>query len=203
MPSTNPQKRLFVGSLPYSTTEEQLKKLFLAYGPLDSCRLIYDKWGKSRGIAYLEYQSLASAQKAKEALHGYFLQDRTIIVDYAKPDPFDTPEGKLKHQQARERHFKKLQHQESAQSSFSRSDSFQDPPSSSKLKPKTRQEQQQEQDEKNPIPVLSGEGFKHPKYKSKYAGKRGHLRDSVFNQRYFGSRQGKKFASKTKQKKKS
>lgn len=62
---------------------------------------MHTKWGKSRGIGFVEFDSLDSAVTAKNAMHNYAVDfDRTIIVDYAGPDPFNTPEGQERHQQA-------------------------------------------------------------------------------------------------------
>jgi len=181
MPSNkSPSKRLFVGSLPFRLPSAQLLEIFSPFGKIADWQIIFDKWGKSRGMAYIEYQELSSAIKAKESLHGSYLEDRTIIVDFAQPDPFMTPEGRQRHQEALKRR----------------------PPRQkfSTKSPRSRDFQKKSPDSGLRVIVLPAEekGFSHPKYKSKYAGKKGHLRSSVFKQRYFGSRQGKKFASKTK-----
>lgn len=105
--NNKPNKRLFVGSLPYKFTEGELLSLFITEGKIISVRIIHNKWGRSRGIGYIEYENEADAIKAKQKYHNYPIGDRTIIVDYAKPDPFLTPEGKIKHEEALKRKGKK------------------------------------------------------------------------------------------------
>ena len=51
-------------------------------------------------MGYVEYDSPESAVAAKGKMHNFMLQDRTIIVDYAQPDPYLTPEGLARHQEA-------------------------------------------------------------------------------------------------------
>jgi RNA recognition motif-containing protein len=101
MSQNNPvSKRLFIGSLPYRFTEGELLDLFISEGKIISLRIMHNRWGKSRGIGYIEYENLDDAINAKEKYHNYLLGDRTIIVDYAQPDPFLTPEGQARHQEA-------------------------------------------------------------------------------------------------------
>jgi RNA recognition motif-containing protein len=95
-----PNKRLFVGSIPFKFTEGELLTLFVPFGRITALRIIHNQWGKSRGMGYVEYDTLDSAIAAKEKMHNFMLQDRTIIVDYAQPDPYLTPEGQARHQEA-------------------------------------------------------------------------------------------------------
>lgn len=105
MPSNKPvSKRLFIGSLPYRFTEGELLSLFISEGKIISLRIMHNKWGKSRGLGYIEYENLDNAIRAKEKFHNYLIGDRTIIVDYAEPDPFLTEEGRARHEEALERH---------------------------------------------------------------------------------------------------
>lgn len=94
-----PSKRLFVGSLPYKTTEGELLSLFVTEGKVVAVRIIHNRWGRSRGMGYIEYENVADAVRAKEKYHNYQMGDRTIIVDFAQPDPFLTPEGQQRWQQ--------------------------------------------------------------------------------------------------------
>ncbi len=64
---------------------------------------MHTQWGKSRGMGFIEFDNLESSIAAKTKLHNHPLEDRTIIVDYAEPDPFNTPEGQQRHQEAVER----------------------------------------------------------------------------------------------------
>jgi len=62
---------------------------------------MHTQWGKSRGLGFVEFDNLESAVAAKTKMHNHQVDlDRTIIVDYAAPDPFNTPEGQQRHQQA-------------------------------------------------------------------------------------------------------
>jgi RNA recognition motif-containing protein len=99
-PSKEPSVRLFVGSLPYRFTEGQLLDLFVPFGRVVSLKIMHNQWGKSRGLGFVEFDNLQSAVDAKIKLHNLPLEDRTIIVDYAQPDPFLTPEGQQRHQEA-------------------------------------------------------------------------------------------------------
>lgn len=104
-------KRLFVGSLPYRFTEGELLDIFISEGKIISLKIMHNRWGKSRGMGYVEYENLDDAIRAKEKYHNFFLGDRSIIVDYAQPDPFLTPEGQARHQQALEKHPNRRQSQ--------------------------------------------------------------------------------------------
>lgn len=193
MPSNKPQKRLFVGSLPFRLPSARLLEIFSPYGHIVDWQIVFDKWGKSRGMAYIEYDNLDSAIEAKTKLHRFPVEDRTIIVDYAQPDPLNTPEGQQRHQEAIKRRLSG-QSRPVYQSSRPRRDSkHSSPPTSSIVRTKDK-------NVKVLVIPISDEGFSHPKYKSKYSGKKGHIRHTIFKQRYFGSQQGKKFASKTRSK---
>jgi RNA recognition motif-containing protein len=105
-------KRLFIGALPYRFTEGELLSLFIPEGKIVSVRIMHNKWGKSRGLGYVEFENIDDAIRAKEKFHNYRIdEDRTIIVDYAAPDPFLTPEGQERHQEALERHPNRRQSQ--------------------------------------------------------------------------------------------
>ena len=78
--------KLYVGSLPYSTTEAQLTDLFSQYGAVTSAKVISDKFtGQSRGFGFVEMATSEEAQRAIEALNGTKLEQRTLVVNEAKP----------------------------------------------------------------------------------------------------------------------
>jgi len=80
-------KKLYVGSLPFSTTEEELQDLFSAYGPIVSVRVVSDKFtGMSKGFGFVEMESEEDAQKATEGLNGSNFNGRTLIVNPARPE---------------------------------------------------------------------------------------------------------------------
>jgi cold-inducible RNA-binding protein len=81
-------KNLFVGSLPFSTSEDTLGQLFAQQGQVVSVNIIKDKYsGQSRGFAFVEMSTEEEAQKAIQALNNYNLEGRNIIVKEALPKP--------------------------------------------------------------------------------------------------------------------
>lgn len=80
-------KKLYVGSLPFSTTEEELHELFSSYGPIASVRIVTDKFtGMSKGFGFVEMETQDDARKAIEGLNGKALNGRTLIVNEARPE---------------------------------------------------------------------------------------------------------------------
>jgi RNA recognition motif-containing protein len=78
--------KIYVGGLPYSTTEQQLSDLFAVHGAVASSRIITDKFtGQSRGFGFVEMSSEAEAQAAITALNGTELGGRTLTVNEARP----------------------------------------------------------------------------------------------------------------------
>jgi RNA recognition motif-containing protein len=78
--------KIYVGGLPYSTTEQQLSDLFAVHGAVASARIITDKFtGQSRGFGFVEMSSDAEAQAAITALNGTELGGRTLTVNEARP----------------------------------------------------------------------------------------------------------------------
>jgi RNA recognition motif-containing protein len=78
--------KLYVGSLPYSTTEQQLSELFSAHGTVTSAKVITDRYtGQSRGFGFVEMSTGEEAQKAIAALNGAALGGRTLVVNEARP----------------------------------------------------------------------------------------------------------------------
>lgn len=83
--AVNP-KKLFIGNLPFRTTEEELQELFGQYGELVEVKLISDRMtGRSRGIAFVQYATDEQAAAAVEALNGYEIDGRAMIVNVARP----------------------------------------------------------------------------------------------------------------------
>ncbi|MEK6617788.1 MAG: RNA-binding protein [Nitrospirota bacterium] len=78
--------KLYVGSLPYSTTDAQLTDLFSQYGAVTSAKVITDKFtGQSRGFGFVEMATSEEATRAIESLNGTKLEQRTLVVNEAKP----------------------------------------------------------------------------------------------------------------------
>ncbi|OGG03971.1 hypothetical protein A2W14_05930 [Candidatus Gottesmanbacteria bacterium RBG_16_37_8] len=81
-------KNLFVGSLPFSVTEDTLGQLFAQYGQVQSVNVIKDKYsGQSRGFGFVEMGTEEEAKQAIEKLNGYTLDGRNIVVKEALPKP--------------------------------------------------------------------------------------------------------------------
>jgi RNA recognition motif-containing protein len=82
----NMSSKIYVGGLPYSTTDDQLQEIFSAHGAVESARVITDKFsGRSRGFGFVEMSSSDEAQKAIQALNGSDLGGRTLTVNEARP----------------------------------------------------------------------------------------------------------------------
>ena len=78
--------KLFVGGLPFSTTDDELKELFAAHGAVSSATVVRDRdSGRSKGFGFVEFESDEEGKKAQEALNGTEVGGRTISVDMARP----------------------------------------------------------------------------------------------------------------------
>jgi len=76
-------KKLYVGNIPYTTTENDLKELFAPHGEVVSVAVVMDReTGRSRGFAFVEMDD-AGAKAARAALDGQDFGGRTLRVDEA------------------------------------------------------------------------------------------------------------------------
>lgn len=81
---------IFVGSLPFSLEEAELKGFFEEYGEVASARIITDKFsGRSKGFGFIEMPSEEEAKKAIEELNGAEVDGRTIVVNESIEKPKD------------------------------------------------------------------------------------------------------------------
>jgi len=81
-------RRLYVGNLPYSATEDQLTELFSRTGKVDNVRVMRDMaTGRARGFAFVEMASDDDAQKAISELHEHQMEGRALVVNEARPKP--------------------------------------------------------------------------------------------------------------------
>ncbi len=79
-------KRLYVGNLPYSVTEQELIDKFGAFGTVESATLITDRdSGRSKGFGFVEMATDAEAQKAIEEVNGTDYDGRPVTVNEARP----------------------------------------------------------------------------------------------------------------------
>jgi RNA recognition motif-containing protein len=78
--------KIYAGNLSFDTTEKELREEFTSFGTVDSVSLPTDKYtGRPRGFAFIEMPSSSEGQAAIAALNGKSLQNRTLVVNVAKP----------------------------------------------------------------------------------------------------------------------
>lgn len=78
--------KLFVGSLPFRTTEDALRDAFSQAGNVTSINIITDRaTGRSKGFAFVEFETEAEAKAAIEMFNGQDFEGRTIVVSEARP----------------------------------------------------------------------------------------------------------------------
>ena len=78
--------KLYVGGLPYATTEDELEDLFSAHGTVESARVITDRMtGRSKGFGFVEMGNQEEAEAAIAKLNDSDLEGRTLTVNVAKP----------------------------------------------------------------------------------------------------------------------
>lgn len=77
---------IYVGNLPYSTSDNDLHDLFSQAGTVVSARVIVDReTNRSRGFGFVEMDSAQDAQEAINRFHNYTMDDRNLTVNEAKP----------------------------------------------------------------------------------------------------------------------
>lgn len=78
--------KMFVGSLPFSMTEDELHQLFATHGNVASAKIIIDReTGRSRGFGFVEMPTDSEAQAAIAALNNSNVAGRAIVVNVARP----------------------------------------------------------------------------------------------------------------------
>jgi cold-inducible RNA-binding protein len=78
--------RLYVGNLPFNTTENELQELFSQAGAVQEVTLMQDKFtGKSRGFAFVTMSSEQEAQNAISKFNGSTMEGRPLTVNEARP----------------------------------------------------------------------------------------------------------------------
>lgn len=87
-------RRLYVGNLPYSTTDEELSELFAKAGTVESVRVMRDMaTGRARGFAFVDMHTDEDAQKAIEQFHQHDFSGRALMVNEARPKPANSYSG--------------------------------------------------------------------------------------------------------------
>ena len=78
--------KLFVGGLPFATTDDELKEIFAAHGSVASAVVVRDRdSGRSKGFGFVEYENDEEGKKAETALNGTEIGGRSISVAQARP----------------------------------------------------------------------------------------------------------------------
>ena len=81
-------KKLYVGNLPFSATEDELRELFERHGTVDSVKVITDReTGRPRGFAFVEMSEASAVTDAIRALDGTQLGGRALKVNEAQDKP--------------------------------------------------------------------------------------------------------------------
>lgn len=76
---------IYVGQLPYSVNENELKEIFSEYGEIASLNLVKDRFsGQSKGFGFIDMPNNSEADKAIKALNKSMLQGREIKVNQAE-----------------------------------------------------------------------------------------------------------------------
>ena len=80
------ESKLYVGNLPYSATEDELRNLFSQAGTVASVAVIKDRdTGQSKGFAFVEMSNQAEAEKAISMFNGHSMGQREMKVSLARP----------------------------------------------------------------------------------------------------------------------
>ncbi len=77
--------KLYVGNLPWSTTNDILRDLFSQKGMVTSATVLMGPDGRSRGFGFVEFGNDSEAQAAIDAFNGYELDGRKLTVNEARP----------------------------------------------------------------------------------------------------------------------
>jgi len=79
-------KKLYVGNMPYSTTEDKIRTLFAEAGQVTEVTLITDReTGRPKGFGFVEMETEEGGQEAIKRFNGQALGDRTLTVNEARP----------------------------------------------------------------------------------------------------------------------
>src|SRR5882757_5377806 len=78
--------KLFVGGLPFSTTDDEMKEVFAAHGTVASAVVVKDRdTGRSKGFGFVEFENDEEGKAAEKALHNSDVGGRNITVNEARP----------------------------------------------------------------------------------------------------------------------
>ena len=78
--------KLYVGNLPFSTTDQSLRGIFEAHGQVSSAQVVNDRdTGRSRGFGFVEMPNDSEGSAAIAAMNGQQIEGRAIVVNEARP----------------------------------------------------------------------------------------------------------------------
>jgi cold-inducible RNA-binding protein len=79
-------KKLYVGNMPYETTQEQIRDLFGQAGEVTDVRLITDReTGRLKGFGFVEMATVEGSKEAIKRFNGYSMGERALTVNEARP----------------------------------------------------------------------------------------------------------------------
>ncbi|KAI9677990.1 MAG: hypothetical protein M1817_005934 [Caeruleum heppii] len=78
-----PSPTVYIGNLFFNVNENDLKEQMSKFGTVDSCKIVFDRRGLSKGIAFVQYTDQASADRAIEQMHNQVYEGRQLAVQYA------------------------------------------------------------------------------------------------------------------------
>jgi RNA recognition motif-containing protein len=106
LPDDSPFAKLFVGHLPFETSEEQLMDLFGHYGRIEGVHIIRDRRGVCTGAAFVTYTSTAEADTAIYTLHDRYklMTNKFLQVSYAKSSPNLSEYGRTSAMEVHQQH---------------------------------------------------------------------------------------------------
>ncbi len=80
--------KLFVGGLPWATTDEALRKAFEEFGAIEEANVVRERdTGRSRGFGFVTFENEEDAKEAQQAMNDQELEGRQIRVDFANSKP--------------------------------------------------------------------------------------------------------------------
>jgi cold-inducible RNA-binding protein len=78
--------KLFVGGLPFSTSDDELAEAFASFGTVASAKVITDRdTGRSKGFGFVEFENDDEGKAAEAGMNGKELGGRTVTVNEARP----------------------------------------------------------------------------------------------------------------------
>ncbi len=80
--------KIYVGNIPYSSSEDSLRSLFEQYGEVTSVTIVTDRYtGRSRGFGFVEMPNDEQAREAINSLNGHEFEGRELRVNESRPRP--------------------------------------------------------------------------------------------------------------------